>query len=127
MVADQSEEFGSRLAHALDEDGSETEEGRWLRGYARAAFAGDEGTQAASAGLLAAIANNPDLLEPLRRNFKRWQKLAEGDGVDPALGTVIRLAVEGLWFADLFGFAAPSGAKRAKVLDVILGLAGDSK
>ena len=35
--------------------------------------------------------------------------------MDPALATVIRLALDGLWMADLFGLAPPQGALRERV------------
>ncbi len=127
MVADQAEDFAKRLATALDNDTSDINAGRWLRGYARAAVAGGDETISVSAGLLAAVANDPDLLRPLRENFARWQELAESDGLEPALATVIRLAVEGLWFADLFGFAPPAGAMRDQILDVLVGMATGSE
>jgi Tetracyclin repressor-like, C-terminal domain len=31
------------------------------------------------------------------------------DGIDPATATLVRLATNGLWFADLFGLASPGG------------------
>jgi hypothetical protein len=31
------------------------------------------------------------------------------DGIDPATATLVRLAANGLWFADLCGFAPPGG------------------
>ena len=116
MVSQLSDMFVDRLASAFDEDNAAGEKGRWLRAYARATFAGEEKAVATSAGLL----------DPLRENFKRWQQLAESDGLDPALATMIRLAVEGLWFADLFGFASPTGTLRARVLDRILELIEES-
>ena len=127
MVADQAEDFATRLARALDNDTSEIDSGRWLRAYARAAFAGGEETISVSAGLLAAVANDPDLLRPLRENFARWQEFAESDGLEPAPATVIRLAVEGLWFADLFGFAPPTGELRDQILEVLVGMATGSE
>jgi AcrR family transcriptional regulator len=126
MIGNLGEVFVSRLAQELAADDAASDEGRWLRAYARATFAGEQESLTASSGFLAAVANNPELLKPLRENFGRWQELAESDGLDPALATVVRLAVEGLWFADLFGFAAPAEPLRTQVLNRILDLAGEA-
>lgn len=126
MISRLSEVFFTRLTVALDEDDAADDKGRWLRAYARATFAGEEESLSVGAGLLAAVANTPDLLNPLRDNFARWQELAESDRLDPALATVIRLAVEGLWFADLLGFAPPTPPLRTQVLERILEMIGRS-
>jgi AcrR family transcriptional regulator len=123
MISELYEEYFDRLARAADEDDSVAGKGRWLRAYARSAFAGTEETTANSrATLLAAAAGAPDLLQPIRDHFARWQELAESDGLDPAHATVIRLAVEGAWFADFLGLAPPAAALRAEVLERILEL-----
>ncbi len=61
-------------------------------------------------------------MQPIRDHFARWQELAESDGLDRAHATVIRLAVEGAWFADFMGLAPPTAALRAEVLERILRL-----
>jgi AcrR family transcriptional regulator len=68
------------------------------------------------AALNAALATNPDLLQPLRERYERWQQQLEEDGLDPARATVARLAADGLWFAELLGFGPPRGTLREQVL-----------
>lgn len=126
MLSQLSDVFTARLERALDTDDSADDRGRWLRAYARATFAAEQEPLAVSAGLLAAVATNPDLLAPLRDNFARWQQLAEADGLDPAVATLIRLAVEGLWFADLFDFASPREPLRSQVLEALLEIIRES-
>jgi hypothetical protein len=43
--------------------------------------------------------------------------------LDLALATLLRLAADGLWFADLFGLAPPAGELRGRVLREINALA----
>jgi hypothetical protein len=69
-----------------------------------------------------AAATNPKLLEPLRERFRAWQQAIEGDGVGATRATIIRLAVDGLWLADLLGIWSPSGALRQQVLDELIQL-----
>ena len=53
--------------------------------------------------MLAAVANDPSLLEPLRLAYRRWQRQLGNDGIDPVSATIVRLAVDGLWFSQLLG------------------------
>src|SRR5918999_868259 len=48
--------------------------GGWSRAYARASFAEDRWYLRVSAGLLAALAQDPELLEPLRRGYRDGQR-----------------------------------------------------
>ena len=93
-----------------------------MRAYARASFAEDRWHLEVSGGLLAAAAEDPALLDPVRRGFEEAQRWAERDGVDPAVATLVRLAADGLWIADLLGFAAPAPALRARVVERLRGL-----
>ncbi|WP_044639912.1 TetR/AcrR family transcriptional regulator [Risungbinella massiliensis] len=68
-----------------------------------------------SAGLIAAFVTNPELLQTVREHYQNWQERVENDGIDPALATVVRLASDGIFFADLFQLAPPSGDLRRQV------------
>jgi AcrR family transcriptional regulator len=117
MVASLVERFNSDIVAARSEE-TESERsapGSWLRAYI-CASAGPADDDEDTAALLAAVSNDPSLLAPLQDQYARWQVQAETDGVDPALATVIRLALDGLWMADLFGLAAPQGALRDQVM-----------
>lgn len=106
----------------LDRDSGSDHAGDWLRAYVRMTFALDQETNNLAAGLLAAATMNPELLSPLRESFADWQNRIEEDGIDPVIGTIIRLAADGLWLADLLGFAPPTGELRQKVLNALLRL-----
>jgi AcrR family transcriptional regulator len=96
--------------------------GRWTRVYARAGFAEDRWYLQVSAGLLVGVAEDPTLLDPLRRSFQDGQRWAERDGIDPAVATLVRLAADGLFFVELLGFAPAEGALRKRVLEALLSL-----
>lgn len=100
--------------------------GRWTRAYVRATVeppAGEpEPTPEVGAAILAAIANDPALLDPLRGHFRAWQASLEADGIDPALATVVRLAADGLLLADLLDLAPLTGQLREQVLARLLAL-----
>jgi AcrR family transcriptional regulator len=101
--------------------------GRWVRAYTRASFVEDRQLLDVSAGLLAAVANDPSLLDPLRSSYEGWQRRAERDGIDPAVATLVRLAADGLFFAEVFGFAPPEGRLRERVLETLLRLTKESR
>jgi hypothetical protein len=74
------------------------------------------------AGLVAAATTNPRLLDPLRERFLAWQQAIESDGIEPARATVIRLAVDGLWLAELLGIWSLDGKLRRQVLNELIRL-----
>jgi hypothetical protein len=45
------------------------------------------------------------------------------DGIDPVDATLVRLAADGLWFANLLGLAPPTGKRRAELLKRLEALA----
>jgi LPS sulfotransferase NodH len=71
---------------------------------------------------MAALANNPELLQPLRERYNAWQSIVESDGISPARATVARLAADGLWFNELLGLAPPSPERRSEILKEIIAL-----
>jgi AcrR family transcriptional regulator len=123
MIGRLIEGFEAVLDRELREDKG-AGSGRWTRAYARASFAEDRWYLEIGAGLLAGVAENPALLDPLRRGFRDGQRWAERDGIDPAVATLVRLAADGLFFAELLGFAPPEGALRKRVLEALLSLTG---
>ena len=124
MVASLVERFNADIetARGKEPEGERSAPGSWLRAYIRASIGPAEEDED-TAALLAAVANDPALLAPLQEQYARWQEQAESDGVDPALATVIRLALDGLWMADLFGLAPPQGALRDQVFAALERLA----
>ncbi|GED70442.1 TetR family transcriptional regulator [Brevibacillus reuszeri] len=75
-----------------------------------------------TAGLLAAIATDPELLKPLQDHYAVWQRHVENDGLDPVFATIIRLAIDGLWFCDMFGLTSVEPELREKVLNELVAL-----
>jgi AcrR family transcriptional regulator len=124
LIEQLNAQFDGEVAHQLGleraeaQAAAELKAGSWLRAFVRATFAGNKLENdwlGSSAAILTAIATNPQLLEPFRRSFAGYQRQAEGDGLDPALATIIRLAADGLWLAELFQLAPPAGELRAQV------------
>ena len=124
MVERMLGSFDAAQAHVLAADPSPP--GAWTRAYVRvtagSGHPSDHDTTAAA--LLAAIAGNPSLVEPLRVRYTQWRKDAVHDGIEPELATIVSLAADGLWFADLLGLAPLKGAQRQRVVARLLEMAG---
>jgi AcrR family transcriptional regulator len=129
MVERMVERFDDDLAEECAADGATDAEanGRYLRAYVRATLRAprtpeDLRRERAGAAVLAAMASEPALLEPLRRSFERWQERLVTDGVDPVRASVARLAVDGIWLIELFGFAPLPEPLRSQVAAYLEGL-----
>lgn len=87
----------------------------WLRAYIECCFDSEVSNQKGSSSVLAAAANNLELLEALRERSAVWQNTIETDAADPSLATLLRLAADGLWYADLLDLNPLSAEQREKV------------
>ncbi|MGG1314517.1 TetR/AcrR family transcriptional regulator [Cohnella laeviribosi] len=93
---------------------------RWAQAYLIKTFEISKDDLEMSFGILAAAANHPDLLEPMRERYLLWQSRMASECKDPVEATVARLAADGLFFCELFGFAPLDGELRSKVLAYLL-------
>lgn len=109
--------FNARIHQVYAQDEGPAR-GRWLRAFVSSTFYSDQVD--VSAGLLAAVALNPELLASNRANYQAWQQKFEADGLDPALATIIRLAADGLWFTELLGFAPLEESLRSAVFNILI-------
>jgi AcrR family transcriptional regulator len=66
--------------------------------------------------LTAALAEAPERLEPVRDQGRRHQRTIEADAVDPILATIVRMAVDGLWFAESLGLMRYDPALKSEVV-----------
>lgn len=66
-------------------------------------------------GLLAAAAEHPELLDPVRGLMSQIREELLTSAVDPDLARIVFLAVDGLHFADLLGMDFISPEERARV------------
>jgi AcrR family transcriptional regulator len=102
-------------------------DGDWLVAYINASFAENPAHRQISCALFAAIANDLNLLQPLQARYSEWQTRVEALAPSPETGTLIRLALDGLWVSDLLGFAPPTPEMKQKLLDSLLTMAGKGK
>jgi AcrR family transcriptional regulator len=132
LIEHLNAQFESEVDRQLDLESGNLPEGEanrpagsWLRAFVRATFDANKlenNWLGSSAAILTAISTNPQLLEPFRKSFAGYQQQAEQDGLDPVLASVIRLAADGLWLAELFELAPPRGELRDRVEELLLEL-----
>jgi AcrR family transcriptional regulator len=110
--------------------------GRWTRAYVQKtgepilSYPGEADfprSKEVGAGLIVAATTNPRLLDPLRQRFQAWQQAIERDGIDPVRATIVRLAVDGLWLAELLGVWSPGVELRTQVLNQLIQLTREAR
>lgn len=112
----------ARVETALEEELAASG-GDFLPAYIRASFRTDPGSDRLNQALTAAMSEDPALVEPLRVHFRRMQDQIASAAPTPEAGTLIRLALDGLWLSDLYGFAPPPQPLRDRLRDLLLSIA----
>ena len=95
-------------------------DGNWLVAYVRASFQPPAEHNQISGALVAAIAIEPELLKPLQERFDEWQEKCEQLAPTPEIGTIIRLALDGMLISDLLDFAPLAQEARQNLIDTLI-------
>jgi len=103
-----------------DAENDPMEKGKWTRAFIRETFKQSYTNREMNASLLAAVAVNPDLLEPIKNAYREWQQHIEKDGLDAVDATILRLATDGLWLSGLFGLAPLDDDSRREILNTLI-------
>lgn len=106
MIARLQEGFEAEMRRLEEEDPCPT--GRRARAYFRTALhehhtGAGVCTDELAAALLAAVATNPSLLEPLHERALVIRDMLLQDGLEPGTAMVVLFAADGLWLSGLFG------------------------
>lgn len=67
--------------------------------------------------ITASLANTPERLEVVRAQGARHHEAIRQDAMDPVLATIIRLAVDGMWFTESFGLMQYDAGLKAAVIE----------
>lgn len=80
--------------------------GSWLAAYLRASFPERRaGYLRETSAIFAIITLRPELRPLVQERFQRWHQRALEDGHDALTAGLIRVAVDGLWYNEMFGFS----------------------
>jgi AcrR family transcriptional regulator len=93
--------------------------------YVRASDLSDAGPEATASefGLLAALIENPEVLEVARERHAQWMERMLGGTLSRDDAWLVRLAADGLWYSDLLGITTPQGEDRSRLIARLLSLA----
>jgi AcrR family transcriptional regulator len=98
---------------AVDMEMQARPKGGWLRAYLRASFPQDRvGYLAETNAIFAIISLRPELRPAAQERFQRWHHRAQQDGLDPVTASLIRSAIDGLWYNEMFGFSLDKEQRR---------------
>jgi len=104
------DEFDMRLAHFRSLDPNPV--GRTTRAYIRATLEmcsnGGNSTCRLDSALIAAMASDQSLVEPLRLRYRKWRAAVADDGLAPPDAMIIQLAMDGLWYSAVLSLEPPS-------------------
>ncbi|MBB6672948.1 TetR/AcrR family transcriptional regulator [Cohnella nanjingensis] len=116
------DDFLNRFDSSTEEEAARNAklDNRWAQAYLRQTFEISKEDLEMSFGILAAASSNPDLLEPMRQRYIDWQSRMTAECRDPVEATVARLAADGLFYCELFGFAPMDEKLRSEVLSCLL-------
>lgn len=123
MVQQALDKFIEVLNQELARDPAPHTPGHWVRAYIRASALDDQENYELHFNLLAANFTNPELLKPMRDFWEECQTKIASSGLDPKVGTMIRLAMDGLWLTHLHNFAPLQEPLRSQVIETALKLA----
>jgi len=127
LVAAMVQRLSSSFEADLEREGSASgRPGAFTRAYVEATF-GPPAEVASrdrrlGAAVIAGVAADTELLEPLRERFAVWQQALVTDGLSPASASLVRLASDGLWFTELLGLAPLDPGVRSAVRDELVAI-----
>jgi AcrR family transcriptional regulator len=120
MIARSIAKVDAALAQELENSG-----GDYLAAYIRASFRTAVEPEQVSRAFFSAIAGDAHLLEPLRAHFERMQKEITAAAPSEEAGTLIRLCMDGLWYAQMYNFAPPEPELRLRLKETLLKIVND--
>lgn len=101
--------------------------GDYLAAYIRASFRTTADPAQVSRAIQAAIVRDPALLDPLRKRFERMQKEITRNAPTPEMGLLVRLAMDGLWYSELYQFAPPDAEQRRALQALLFRIAKETE
>jgi len=104
------------------------EPARAIKAYVLSALARDHKMERISAALLAAVAHDPRLLEPVRKDYQKHMAEFTSSGLRFERAAVIALATDGLRLLEILFLSPPIKDKQRKhVIEEMLRLAKDKE
>lgn len=124
MVNYLTQNFVTSMNATVKEDAVEI--GKWTRAYTNLTFNQEKEDVDMNTAFLAAVATNPELLKPMAEGFQELYSHIENDGIDSTIATIVRLAVDGVYFNQLFGMQLEDDTRK-RVLEHLISLTEENQ
>jgi len=113
--------FETALQNEFEQDDAPGTPGQWLRAYVRSTERMSKESLALFARLSSILVEMPpELLQSVEAYEKRFHQCLENDGIDPVQARIIQLAIDGLWFSEVFQMSVPNEERRTQVVETLL-------
>jgi AcrR family transcriptional regulator len=122
MVEQLIQDFELVLQTEFDQDDAPGTPGQWVRAYIRATLRFSKLSLGLIARLSSIAANSPNLVEVTKVYEQQCRQRIETSGIDPTKATIIQLAIDGLWFAEVFQFGTPDEPRLTQVVEMLLAM-----
>jgi AcrR family transcriptional regulator len=117
------QEFEAALKAEFDQDDAPGTPGQWVRAYIRSTLRMSGQTLALVARLTSLIVEMPpELLNAAEAYEQRCRQRLDADGLDPTQAVIIQLAIDGLWFSEIFQLSALDETRRTQVVERLLAM-----
>ncbi|MGH2540219.1 MAG: TetR/AcrR family transcriptional regulator [Actinomycetota bacterium] len=123
MVELLQEEFEVAAQHAASRD--PRPRGRAARAYLSACVDADPGRSKRWLALIGALVREPALLQPWRDLIAPASAADRAEGSDVVAASIVRLAADGLWLADVLGTQPFAPRMRRKVIERLRALTSE--
>lgn len=124
MVKFLMQSFVNDINATVSED--TREKGKWIRAYVTLTFNQAEEDIDMNTAFLAAVATNPELLKQMAKSLQEVHTNIENDNINPIIATIVRLAVDGMYFNQLYGMNLQEDTRK-KVLNYLISLTKEEK
>ena len=117
------QDFEAALQSEFEQDDAPGTPGQWIRAYVRSTERMSQESLALIARLSSVLIEMPpELLQAMKAYEQRLHQHLESDGLDPIQARIIQLAIDGLWFSEVFQMAVPNEERRAQVVETLLAM-----
>jgi AcrR family transcriptional regulator len=120
MVEHLVQDFEAVLQTEFEQDDAPSSPGQWMRAYIRATVHCSQESLALIARLTSIAADSPSLLEAVKTCDQKWRQRIETSGLDPTKASIILLAADGLWFAEMFQIGTVAEPRLTQVVEMLL-------
>ncbi|KAB8316808.1 TetR/AcrR family transcriptional regulator [Tolypothrix campylonemoides VB511288] len=120
MVEQLIRDFEAVLQVEFEQDDAPGTPGQWLRAYIRATVRFSKQSLALIARLFSITVDSPNLFKAAEIYGQQWWQRIETSGIDVTKATIIQLAIDGLWFSEVFRLGTLDEPHLTQVVETLL-------